>query len=85
MPATSIATAPSLLPSGSTRVEALEHVARTILQKMDAGPAQTGYELALDKARRWVICGAVRITYVRLVHQWPEDAIRDSNQGSRSQ
>lgn len=58
------------------RVATLEHVDRTIIQKMDSTPAQTGYELAFDAL---ISIGDMRRGshwYIRLVHHWPDDAIQ---------
>lgn len=53
----------------------LEHVARSIIQKMDATPARTGYELAYDQAQSVGNLSRGSHWYVRLVHQWPDNAI----------
>jgi hypothetical protein len=51
----------------------LEHVARTIVQKMDA--SRRGYELAFDEAANLGELRRGSHWYVRLLHQGPDDAI----------
>ena len=53
----------------------LDHMDRSVLQKMDPGPSQTGYELAFDNATALGDLRSGSHYIVRLVHQWPEDAI----------
>jgi mono/diheme cytochrome c family protein len=54
----------------------LEHVGRTIIQKMDATPAQTGYEISHDQAQSVGDMQRGSYWFVRLVHQWPDSAIQ---------
>jgi hypothetical protein len=54
---------------------ALEHVDRVVIQKMDATPAQTGWEISHDAAKHVGDYQRGSHWYVRLVHNWPDEAI----------
>lgn len=54
---------------------ALDPMPRSIMQKMEPDPAETGYELAFDKTAALGDLRSGSHYIVRLVHRWPEDAI----------